>query len=104
MRAHPLAEVRWYADEMLRELRTVIPAFLRRVDVPARGGAWSAYLAETRVAAHATAGRLLAGVSPEGRGEGTPTGFDPDGELKGGADRESVVEGKRVDLGGRRII
>jgi len=82
MRAHPLAEVRWYADEMLRELRTVIPAFLRRVDVPARGGAWSAYLAETRVAAHATAGRLLAGVSPEGRGEVTLTDFDPDGELK----------------------
>src|SRR5438105_1570124 len=82
MRAQPLAEVRWYADEMLRELRTVIPAFLRRVDVPARGGAWSAYLAETRVAARATAGRLLAGVSPEGRGEVTLTDFDPDGELK----------------------
>src|SRR5437667_85372 len=67
MRAHPLAEVRWYADEMLRELRTVIPAFLRRVDVPARGGAWSAYLGETRGAARATAGRLLAGVRPEAR-------------------------------------
>jgi thymidylate synthase ThyX len=38
MRANPLAEVRWCADEMLRELRTVIPAFLARVDVPARGG------------------------------------------------------------------
>src|SRR5438128_7979814 len=45
MRAHPLAEVRWYADEMLRELRTVIPAFLRRVDAPGRGETWSSYLA-----------------------------------------------------------
>src|SRR2546421_6196264 len=30
MRAHPLAEVRSYADAMLVELRKVIPAFLRR--------------------------------------------------------------------------
>jgi thymidylate synthase ThyX len=82
MRAHPLAEVRWYGEEMLRELRTVIPAFLRRVDVPARGGAWSAYLADTRVAARAVAARLLAGSSPEPRDEVTLTEFDPDGELK----------------------
>ena len=48
MRAHPLAEVRDCADLMLVELRKVIPAFLKRVDVPDRGGAWSTYLAETR--------------------------------------------------------
>jgi thymidylate synthase ThyX len=41
MRAHPLAEVREYADLMLVELRKVIPAFLTRVDVPDRGVAWS---------------------------------------------------------------
>src|SRR5206468_3545053 len=39
MRAHPLREVRVYADLMLVELRKVIPAFLKRVDVAARGGA-----------------------------------------------------------------
>ena len=50
MRAHSLREVRGYADLMLVELRKVIPAFLRRVDLPDRGGAWSAYLAETRAA------------------------------------------------------
>ena len=50
MRAHPLAEVRAYAALMLTELRKVIPAFLRRVDVPERGGVWSQYLAETREA------------------------------------------------------
>src|SRR5258705_1600344 len=41
MRAHPLAEVRDYADLMLVELRKVIPAFLKRVDVLERGGIWS---------------------------------------------------------------
>src|SRR5712664_794030 len=34
MRAHPLAEVRTYADLMLVELRNVIPAFLKRVALP----------------------------------------------------------------------
>src|SRR5207247_11434512 len=34
MRAHPLAEVRAYAELMLAELRRVIPAFLKRVDLP----------------------------------------------------------------------
>src|SRR3954453_16120961 len=44
MRAHPLPEARSYADLMLTELRKVIPSFLKRVDLPDRGGAWSAYL------------------------------------------------------------
>jgi thymidylate synthase ThyX len=44
MRAHPLAEARAYAELMLAELRKVIPSFLKRVDLPDRGGAWSAYL------------------------------------------------------------
>src|SRR5439155_9812799 len=48
MRAHPLLEVREYAELMLIELRKVIPAFLRRLERPERGGAWSHYLAETR--------------------------------------------------------
>ena len=42
MRAHPLAEVRVCADAMLRELRKVIPAFLKRVDAADRGVVWSA--------------------------------------------------------------
>ncbi len=48
MRAHPLREVHDCADRMLVELRKVIPAFLKRVDVPERGGMWSTYLDETR--------------------------------------------------------
>jgi thymidylate synthase ThyX len=82
MRAHPLAEVRAYADLMLVELRKVIPAFLRRVDLPDRGGAWSAYLAATREATRATAGRILGRSEPEPRDEVVLTEFDPEGETK----------------------
>ena len=53
MRAHPLPEARAYADLMLAELRKVIPSFLKRVDLPDRGGAWSAYLEKNR-GAHAS--------------------------------------------------
>jgi thymidylate synthase ThyX len=82
MRAHPLTEVRHYADLMLGELRKVIPAFLRRVDLADRGGVWSAYLAETREATQKMAERILAGVDGEPRAEVTLTDFDPDGEVK----------------------
>ncbi|MBI2219262.1 MAG: FAD-dependent thymidylate synthase [Candidatus Rokubacteria bacterium] len=81
MRAHPLAEVHRYADLMLVELRKVIPAFVRRVDLPDRGGAWSAYLAETREDTRQVAARLVA-ETPELRGDVTLTDFDPDGEVK----------------------
>ena len=82
MRGHPLAEVREYADLMLVELRKVIPAFLRRVDAPERGGAWSRYLAESRDAVAGVAADLLGGLEAEPRAEVTLTDFDPDGEIK----------------------
>jgi thymidylate synthase ThyX len=91
MRAHPLAEVRACAEALLVELRKVIPAFLRRVDLPDRGEAWSAYLAETRAATAAAAARVLAPAGRDGvRGEVaeldaqevTLTDFDPEGEAK----------------------
>ena len=81
MRANPLDEVRSCADQMLAELRTIIPAFLTRVDQPDRGGRWSEYLASTRGAMAGIAGQL-AGVEPERRDEVTLTDFDPDGEVK----------------------
>jgi thymidylate synthase ThyX len=81
MRANPLAEVRACADEMLVELRKVIPAFLTRVDQPDRGDAWSAYLSGTRDALQQH-GAALAGLEPESREEVTLTDFDPDGEIK----------------------
>ena len=46
MFAHPLAEARECAASILAELRKIIPAFLRRVDMPERGGRWSAYFAD----------------------------------------------------------
>jgi len=92
MRAHPLREVRDYADLMLVELRKVIPAFLKRVDVAERGGAWSAYLEETRRETREIARRLVepaSAAAPRTAGavageaeEVTLTDFDPDGEIK----------------------
>jgi thymidylate synthase ThyX len=59
MRSHPLPEARHYADLMLRELRKVIPSFLKRVDLDDRGVAWSTYLASTREGMDEVAARLL---------------------------------------------
>ncbi len=80
MNAHPLQEVREYAQMMLTELRKVIPSFLRRVDLPDRGGAWSAYLTDTAGRVQDLAERLEA--EPEPRPEVTLVDFDPDGEVK----------------------
>jgi len=82
MRAHPLAEVRECAAEMLTELRKVIPAFLTRVDQPDRGGKWTQYLSETRANVQDLSGRWTVDVGPEDRGEVTLSDFDPDGEAK----------------------
>jgi thymidylate synthase ThyX len=82
MRAHPLGEVRECAERMLGELRKVIPAFLRRLERPERGGVWSRYLADTRAETARLSRRLLEGIEPEPRGEVTLTDFDPDGEVK----------------------
>jgi thymidylate synthase ThyX len=82
MRAHPLAEVRACAEEIRGELEQVIPAFLTRVDRPARGGVWSEYLAATRAATERIAERLLDGTPAQRRDEVTLTDFDPDGEVK----------------------
>ena len=82
MRAQSLSEVREYAELMLIELNKVIPAFLKRLDRPERGGAWSRYLAATREASEQAARRLLEGIEPEPRAEVTLTDFDPEGEVK----------------------
>lgn len=82
LRASPLAEARAYADLMLTELRTVIPAFLTRVDQPDRGGVWSRYLGGARDTTARLAAEITAGVDAEPRDEVTLTDFDPDGEVK----------------------
>ncbi len=58
MAAHPLDEVRWYGDRMLKELRAVIPSFMRRVDIPERGGAWAKYFSENHASMAAQAALL----------------------------------------------
>src|SRR5438034_2523245 len=78
MRANPLPEARAYADMMLTELRKVIPSFLARVDRADRGGAWSAYLEDTRAAMEEVAGKLFAADEPEPRPPVTLVDFDPD--------------------------
>ena len=82
MRAHPLEEVNQYADLMLTELRKVIPAFLRRVDVEDRGVAWSRYLARTRDETASVTADLLKGIDPEPRPDVALAEWDPDGEVK----------------------
>jgi len=82
MRAHPLPEARAYAAMMLDELRKVIPSFLRRVDLPDRGGAWSAYLAENRANMEELGVRLFGGADPEPRPSVTLVDWDPAGEDK----------------------
>lgn len=82
MRAHPLHEAQWYAERMLSELRTVMPAFLTRVDREDRGGAWTRYLAATRDAVAEVAARIIGDAPVEERPEVVLTDFDPEGEVK----------------------
>jgi thymidylate synthase ThyX len=83
MRAHPLAEARDYAEQILVELRKVIPAFLTRVDQPDRGERWSQYFEDTRKATDDVATRLLSKLlTNNDQPEVVLTDFDPDGEVK----------------------
>src|SRR5207245_4002762 len=82
MFAHPLEEVRGCAQQMLTELRHVIPAFLARLDQPGRGGRWIEYLTETRRAFDALARPFVDDLPVEPRSEVALTDFDPEGETK----------------------
>ncbi len=82
MRGHGLPEARRYADMMLIELRKVIPSFLRRVDAPGRGEAWTDYLTSTRDSTHDLVESLLGDVPVEPAPAVVLTDWDPDGEDK----------------------
>jgi thymidylate synthase ThyX len=56
--ASPLPEAREVGGMALEELRKVIPAFLKRVDMPDRGGAWIQYLEQLRARTSEAAGRF----------------------------------------------
>jgi len=82
MRANPLPEAREYADLMLTELRKVIPSFLKRVDLPGRGEAWTDYLRDRRDEMEEMAGKLFPSTEVDNVPEVTLVDFDPDGEAK----------------------
>jgi thymidylate synthase ThyX len=82
MRSHPLPEARAYSEMMLRELRKVIPSFLRRVDLEDRGIAWSRYMAKNREAVASTSIELLKEIEPTSVDEVSLIDWDPDGERK----------------------
>jgi thymidylate synthase ThyX len=78
-----LPEANAYADLMLTELRKVIPSFLKRVDLPDRGGAWSNYLATNNQAMAEVAAKVFPTVgAPEDKSSVTLVDFDPDAEIK----------------------
>jgi thymidylate synthase ThyX len=80
MAANPLEEVRWFGAAMLVELRKIIPSFMKRVDVPDRGGAWVDYFANVAGALDARGGRIEA--VPTDVPLVTLVEYDPDGERK----------------------
>src|SRR5690349_6427936 len=82
MRAHPLPEARRYADLMLTELRKVVPSFLRRVDLPDRGGRWSEYLVSTRERTAELVDSLFGEAPVDQVDSVTLVDFDPDAEDK----------------------
>ena len=100
---------------MLVELRKVIPAFLKRLERPERGGVWSRYLEETREATRAVAAAPARRASSrEPRPEVTLTDFDPDGEVKVVAaalyavsslpDDQLLALARKLDEAGRRQV
>ena len=60
----------------------MIPSFLRRVDLPERGEAWSRYLGETRRNTAALVDELFGDEQATSTDAVTLTDFDPDGEDK----------------------
>ncbi len=83
MRAHPSAEVRQYSHLMLEELRKVIPSFLKRIDVPERGIAWTDYLVASRGATREVVASLFGDVaSGEPAEQVRLVAYDPEGERR----------------------
>lgn len=80
MRAHPLPEAREYADLMYDELIKVVPSFLKRVNVPERGGAWTEFLGATRSATRELVAQLWSRDESELRDGVRLVSFDPAGE------------------------
>jgi thymidylate synthase ThyX len=79
---HPLAEMRDYGELMLVELRKVIPEFLKRVDQPDRGMAWSDYWRAVRERTDELTAKLTGDIQPSPPSLVNLVDHDPEGELK----------------------
>ena len=83
MRARPESEVHAYADLMVEELRKVVPAFMKRVDRPDRGEAWSRYIEDCVRATESIARDLVDDSKITHQSDEVRlTDFDPEGEVK----------------------
>ena len=83
MRASRLPEAVVYSDLMLTELRKVIPSFLKRVDIPERGGLWSDYLRNNESGMRQLAQELFSPpTSTPSDSSVTLVDFDPEAEIK----------------------
>ena len=83
MQADPLPESQEYAGLILRELRKVIPSFVKRVDLPDRGIATSEYFATNRENMLDVTNELIS--EPDDVDDAASVDlvdFDPDGETK----------------------
>ncbi len=110
---HPLAEARTAGERILRELRQVIPVFMRRVDREDRGREWSRYIRQTADDTARVTSSLLAEITPA-VADGPYvqlTDFDPEGEVKilaaamyapaEASDTELLAAAKRLTLADR---
>ncbi|MDP3956409.1 MAG: FAD-dependent thymidylate synthase, partial [bacterium] len=79
--AHPLEECRKVGVDILRETRKVMPAFLKRADLPERGLAWALYNKETARAVWEIAGRNLPEASHDFGTEVRLLDYTPKNEL-----------------------
>lgn len=85
--ASPNEEARSYGEKILNELKKVIPSFLRRVEIPDRGGRWIEFLEEREREKHSEVANLARPVSAHPgdsfRGPSVSiSSFDPDGEIR----------------------
>ncbi len=80
MRAHPLPEVRNYAELMYEELVKVVPSFLKRVNVAERGIAWTDYLRDTKSATSQIVASMVVDEPVEEAEYVRLVSFDPRGE------------------------
>lgn len=78
LRANPLTEAQVFADLILRELRKVIPSFVKRVDLDDRGVLWSDYLASCSSAMQELAVGIFGPPEHMASGDSLPvaSGFD----------------------------